>query len=460
MTIASLTHRYRPRGSARALFEDRGAELLLSGPAGTGKSRACLEKLHAAALKYAGMRGLILRKTLKSLGPTALVTWRTYVIPEALDAGTVVYYGGSAEEPPQYRYDNGSVVVIGGLDKPTRIMSSEYDMVYVQEAIELTDTDWESLTTRLRNGVMPYQQLIADTNPDKPTHWLKERSDRGVCRLSESRHEENPVYFDDDGKLTERGRAYIEGVLDNLTGVRFLRYRKGLWVAAEGVIYDDWDPAAHLVEAFEIPADWPRYWSVDFGYVNPFVCQMWAESPDGQLVLYREVYRTRRTVDQHAHDIMACVSVANPDYVHPEGLQRRAYHGRVWTEPKPRVVVCDHDAEGRATLTAELNLGTRAADKRVKLGIETVQRRLRRRADGRPGVVFVRDALVHRDQDLADAKKPTSTIDEIPGYVWAIKADGKSNDEPVKEDDHGCDATRYLIMYRDPQSRSGVRIMR
>lgn len=145
-----LEHRYRPRGAARSLFEDQRSEILLSGPAGTGKSRACLEKLHAAALKHAGMRGLVLRKTLVSLGSTALVTWRTYVVAEALEAGTVVYYGGSAEEPPQYRYDNGSVVVIGGLDKPTRIMSSEYDMIYVQEAIELTAEDWESVLTRLR----------------------------------------------------------------------------------------------------------------------------------------------------------------------------------------------------------------------------------------------------------------------------------------------------------------------
>jgi hypothetical protein len=45
--------------------------------------------------------------------------------------------------------------MIGGMDKPTKIMSSEYDFIYVQEAIELTETDWENLTTRLRNGRCP-----------------------------------------------------------------------------------------------------------------------------------------------------------------------------------------------------------------------------------------------------------------------------------------------------------------
>jgi predicted transcriptional regulator len=39
---------------------------------------------------------------------------------------------------------------------------------------------------------------------------------------------------------------------------------------------------------------------VDFGYTNPFVMQWWAEDPDGRLYLYREIYRTRRLVEDHA----------------------------------------------------------------------------------------------------------------------------------------------------------------
>ena len=44
-------------------------------------------------------------------------------------------------------------------------MSTECDMISRQEATELELADWLALTTRLRNGVMPYQQLIADCNP-------------------------------------------------------------------------------------------------------------------------------------------------------------------------------------------------------------------------------------------------------------------------------------------------------
>src|SRR5690606_17532622 len=104
-----VTHRFAPRGAAKALMSCRDPEVLLSGPAGTGKSRACLEKIHLMALLNPGMRGLIVRKTLASLGSTALATWREHVVPEALQTGEIEFYGGSAEEPPQYRYRNGSV---------------------------------------------------------------------------------------------------------------------------------------------------------------------------------------------------------------------------------------------------------------------------------------------------------------------------------------------------------------
>jgi phage terminase large subunit len=42
---------YQPRGAARALLLSRAPEVLAAGPAGTGKSRACLEKVHLCAAK-------------------------------------------------------------------------------------------------------------------------------------------------------------------------------------------------------------------------------------------------------------------------------------------------------------------------------------------------------------------------------------------------------------------------
>lgn len=440
MTL-SLVHRYSPRGACKDALECRNPEVLLSGPAGTGKSRAALEKLHLMALKYPGMRGLMVRKTAVSLTSTALVTWKTHVVSEALTAGLLEWFGGSPQESAGYRYRNGSRINVGGMDKPTRIMSSEYDAVYVQEAIELTETDWESITTRLRNGVIPYQQLIADTNPDTPTHWLKLRCDSGTTTMLESRHEDNPVLFNADATLTEGGAEYISK-LDNLTGVRKHRLRHGKWVAAEGVIYEEWDSAVHLIDPFEPPASWTRWWAVDFGYTNPFVLQQWAEDPDGRLYLYREFYQTRRLVEDHARDVLSVV-------LDDEGN---------WIEPKPRGIVCDHDAEDRATLERHLNRSTIAAQKTVSDGIQATAKRMQIAGDGKPRIYVMRNCVWKRDPDLVDSKRPLCTAEEIPGYVWDI-TDGKPPKEvPIKDNDHGCDAMRYVVAERQA-GRPRVRIM-
>jgi len=454
MTAAVITRNYRPRGAAAQLFSCRADEILLSGPAGTGKSRACLEKLHLQAMKYPGMRGLMVRKTGVSLTSTTLVTWREHVAKEAIATAIVHFYGGSKEEAAQYRYTNGSTITIGGMDKPDKIMSSEYDIAYVGEAIELTVTDWEAITTRLRNGVLPYQQLISDTNPSVPHHWLKLRCDTGQTVLFESRHTENPVYVNDDGSFTERGQDYIAGKLAKLTGPRRARLYEGKWVSAEGVIYDEYDPAVHLVDQFPIPQEWPRYWAVDFGFTHPFVCQWWAIDPDGRAYLYREVYRTKRLVEDHAKDIIAACTRRDPDYVHPAGEDKLPYMGRIWTEPRPSAIICDWDAEGRATLEKYLGMSTKKALKTVTEGIQAAQVRLKEAGDGKPRLFLLRDAVVFRDKEQAEAGKPTSTAQEILGYVWA---DAKRKEEPVKEDDDGMDAMRYLVADLDMAPRFGMR---
>ena len=442
-------HRYQPFGTAIDAFKYKGPELLYAGPAGTGKSKCLLEKLHAVALKYPGMRGLNVRKTLASLGSTALVTFEEHVAKEHLANGEVKWFGGSAKEAACYRYKNGSRIVVGGMDKSMKIMSSEYDIVYVQESTELTEEDWEAITTRLRNGKVPYQQIIADANPDVPTHWLKVRCDTGKTHHIRSRHEDNPILFHQNpdgttGGLTEVGADYM-AKLDALTGVRYMRLRKGIWCAAEGLVYEEFDPNIHVHKAIRVPPiSWTRYITVDFGYTNPMVVQFWAEDEDGNLYLYKELYATKTTVDEMAPKIKEAMNLKK--------------------EPRPRMIICDHDAEGRAVLERELGMSTKAAKKTVEDGIQAVKKRLRvNEATGKPGVFLCLDAIIERDKELADKKKPTCTLDEIVGYIWdrgttiAQNAGKPPKEMPVKADDHGMDAMRYMIAERDLKSRPRVR---
>lgn len=465
MTTPALVRTYEPHGAALEVFRRREPEVLLSGPAGTGKSRGCLEKLHAVCLKTPKVRALAVRKTGKSLASTGLVTFREHVAPESIAAGHVKWFGGSQQEPAGYRYANGSFLAVGGMDDPTKIMSSEYDMAYVQEATELTTDDWEAITTRLRNGRIRLQQLIADCNPNVPHHWLNQRCQTGQTVMLHCHHQDNPRLWDGQ-QWTVEGDAYI-AKLKALTGVRYQRLYLGLWVAAEGLIYEQWDPAVHVVPRFGIPESWTRWWSVDFGYTNPFVLQCWAEDPDGRLYLYREIYQTRTLVEDHAKRILRAVTRC----VQHCKTKRTGSHDcwtcedcvKEWTEPKPVAVICDHDAEDRATLERHLDLSTSPADKTVKPGLEAVQSRMKPAGDGRPRIFLLADSLLDRDAALADAKKPTCTEEEVPGYVWdpgtaTARAQEKPPKEaPLKENDHGADALRYMVAERDLGGRPQIR---
>lgn len=383
---------YVPRGAAWKLLHCQAPEVLISGPAGTGKSVAALFKLHLCAESVPGLRALILRKTRASLSESGLVSFEQFVLPEDHPARA----GPRRPFRQSYRYPNGSEIILGGLDKPTRIMSTEYDLVYVQEAIEVDVEAWEAITTRLRHGAMPYHQLIADTNPDKPTHWLKRRCGQGATLLLESRHEDNPLLWDAErGEWTTVGFSYL-AKLDALTGPRKLRLRHGRWVQAEGIVYESYDPAVHLVDRFEIPPEWPRVLSVDFGFTNPFVCQWWAVDGDGRIFRYREIYSTKGLVEDHARRILEL--------------------GK--DEPPPVAIVCDHDAEDRATLERYLGQPTIPAQKAKSPGIQAVQTRLRKAADGKPRLFFLRDSLDARDHELLDRKLPCCTEEEIDGYCF------------------------------------------
>jgi len=412
------------------------------------------------------MRGVILRKTATSLTSTALVTFREHVAVEAIQSGEVRFFGGSSQEAALFKYGNGSTITVGGMDKSIRIMSSEYDVAYVQEATELTEDDWEAITTRLRHGKVPYQQLIADCNPDVPYHWLKNRCDNNRTHIIYCRHEDNPRLWDTESSVwTPDGASYISK-LDALTGVRHERLRLGKWAAADGLIFDTFDAQIHLHKQIsEPPLSWARYWSIDFGFTNPFVLQMWAMDPDGRLYLFKEIYKTGRLVEDHA-----------------KFVREKMLKGKRGAEPAPVMVVADHDAEGRATfeeklvmlvahqdeqgmttLREKLGVSTTPAHKSVLEGIEAVKARLKVQADGKPRLYICRDARIEVDQALVDKKLPTCTQEEILEYAWGKNVshdrDRIPKEAPRKLNDHGMDAMRYLVAAVDLVGRPSIRTL-
>ncbi len=291
---------FRPLGAARDLFNSRRQEILLAGPAGTGKTRAALEKLFLCLLKYPAMRGLLVRKTRASLTQSVLVTLEEKVIPP----NHPVLLGPSRSHRHSYVLPNKSELVIGGMDNANRIMSTEYDMILACEATELTLSDWEKLLTRLRNGKMPYQQAIAECNPSYPEHWLNARANNGLMLRLISRHEDNPIYCDPKtGQWTPEGTRYI-ATLGRLSGVRRRRLLEGTWAAPEGLVYESFSAniiAPNPDSPYRLPETAKPVRacaSIDWGWRDPAAILIAVEATDGTIYIVDEIYQSQLPIPQ------------------------------------------------------------------------------------------------------------------------------------------------------------------
>ena len=295
-------------------FRCKESEVILSGPRDTGKTITFLCKLHLCAYKYPGASIVIARKRQTDVYSTVLVTYRKKILQ---DGDGVQAFGG--EKPQWFDYPTGSRIWVAGLDKPGKVLSSEHDMIYVNQAEETSLQDWEHLTTTTtgRAGHMPYSQTIGDCNPETPSHWIKQRqrsgaNPEGSLTVFESSHRDNPEIYDQEtGELTEMGRKRL-APLRALTGARRLRMFSGIWAAPEGAIYSVFEGVdaegghgRHVVDHFEIPSTWPRFVGID--PAGDQVAALWlAMDPQtGILNAYREYMQPfGLTVQQHAANIL------------------------------------------------------------------------------------------------------------------------------------------------------------
>ena len=424
-------------GANAQAFNSREPEILLAGPAGTGKSLALLAKCLALLGKYPGCRGLFCRGTRASLTQSGLVSFEEKILGPKHPVLTRRPVTRRVRQ--SYEFANGSEFVVAGLDDPGKTLSAEYDFAYVQEATEegVTLDAWETLLRSLRNGKTPFTQLMADCNPTNPQSWLYRRQmpkadgSPGLLRMYSSRHQDNPAYFHRDGTITPAGERYMAN-LNRMGGRRRKRFTLGVWAAAEGLVFEEYNPDVHLLPiGWRCPQDWRRLWSIDWGKNAPSVLQVWAIDSDTRMYLVREVYLPR----QRGSDL----GRAGRRLIDVDG------------EPEPLAVVCDHDDEKKSTFEAESHLSLTFADKTDRdAGFGQVSDRLALANDDRPRLFFARDARRHEpDEGLLSEGKPTSTLDEIVGYVWETKNAASGKDEPIAFNDHGMDAMRYAVRYVD-----------
>lgn len=409
-------------GGVKEAFNCCELEVLSEGPAGTGKTFADCLKAIMVAEKYPGSRQLLARKTRASMTESILVTFEAILGP----GHPMIVNGPSRAHRHSYDFPNGSTIVVGGMDQPTRCLSTEWDRIYLFEAIEFNQNETEILLTRCRHSATAYNQIVYETNPGVPAHFLNRLANEGRLTRKVTRHRDNPKYWDHGkNEPTPEGVKYL-ALLDRLTGHRRARLRDGKWAASEGLVYPEFDIAIHGIN--EMPKGWQhwtKYRAIDFGYVDPFICQWWAVN-GGVSYLYREIYHSGRIIEDHARQIKALSG-----------------------DESYECTVSDHDREDRETLHRH-GVETVPAVKDIDLGMNEFRARLLPSGNGKPRIRILRGCTVEIDPVLAEAHRPTSTQDEFDCHKWkqrgGVTATGVPKDEPVDADNHGLDAGRYHVM--------------
>jgi phage terminase large subunit len=365
----------------------------------------------------------------------------------------------------------GGEVMLGGMDNPTKLFSTQYDWIYFNECQETTEEKWESLHRALRGSTkshaggntLPFKMLIGDCNPDHEYHWANQRAASDRMHRLVGRFWDNPRYFDwEKQEWTDEGVDYISRLRENLTGPRHDRLYRGKWVAAEGQIWPDYDPRVHLINGtltrsegrtiLQVP-EWEERSEVellwflggqDIGFEAPGCAQVWGFDRDGRAYRVAEIYRTHWDHDQWASAWKELQAEFQPlkailtdwDPAFQKNLNQRLHA---------------HEGDPIAIPWAKLR-----GPGQEKVGIDDVRIRMKPRADGTRGFYLLRDC--HRyypDPLLKEKRQPLSFEEEIAGWVYSRPKDGQKIAQDKKDEpdptcpDHACDTARGVLSWGD-----------
>ncbi len=246
-------------------------------------------------------------------------------------------------------------------------------------------------------------------NPDSPNHWFYKEWIKET-----QRHNALYLHFelDDNPALSQ---AIKDRYRATYSGVFYDRYIKGLWAAADGIIYPMFHKGKHMVKSK--PRPYSKYYvSIDYGTSNPTSMGLWGAYGGKWYRIADSYYDGRkqnpRTDEEHYRELERLVAenikMQNPFaavqavIVDPSAvsfIQTIKRHGRFRVKPAENDVV-----EGICNTATELNA-----------------------------------------KRLLFCDCCHNIFEEFRAYVWDKKASERGEDKPVKQSDHAMDDMRYFV---------------
>ena len=276
--------------------------IAFGGARGGGKSWAVRTKIKLLALRYAGIRLLLIRRTYQELENNHIRQLRE-------DLRGIAEYRATAR---QFLFCNGSVLDFGycacegDLD---RYQGAEYDVIFIDEATQLRQ-EWLRQFAACLRGVNSFPKRIYYTcNPGGPGHSYIKRLFIDKRYVGGERAEDYafiPARVTDNRALLRAQPDYLDQ-LKALPKQLRLAWLEGRWDVFQGQFFPEFtdDPAhyadrrfTHVIEPFDIPREWRIYRSYDFGYAKPFSCAWWAVDFDGVIYRILELYGCTENPDE------------------------------------------------------------------------------------------------------------------------------------------------------------------
>lgn len=432
---------FKPNDGPQSLFLSASErEILYGGAAGSGKTIGII----ADALRdtsNGNYKALIIRRTNDELREIINKTQEFYLkaFPSAR----------WSEKKSEWSFPSGAKIWLTYLEHDRdifRYQGQAFTYIAFDELTQYpTPYAWDYLRSRLRTAdpdLRIYSR--ATTNPGGPGHqwvkrmfidpavwgeafWATDIESGEILRWPPgSKYEGQPLFkrrfipgrLKDNPFLDADGR--YEANLLSLPEYQRKQLLEGSWDILEGAAFGEFNRNIHVIPYKEIPKHWKRFRAADYGYSSWASCLWMACSPDGQIIVYRELYVTKNTAEQFADKILEAERNENIAY---GVLDSSVFHQRGDSGPPLAEVMI---RRGCIWKPSDRSKGSRIAGK------NEIHRRLAvNEFSKKPGLVFM------------------DTCRNLIAHFPMLQLD-KNNPEDVSSTgaDHDFDSLRYGLMSR------------
>jgi phage terminase large subunit len=391
------------------------------GARGGGKTHAVRYKAVGGAIRYEGIRILIIRRTYPELQQNHIEPIQK-MVPQQL-----AKYNGTLHT---MYFWNGSTINFGhysGIASETEYQGQEYDWIFLDEATQFTEREFRFLGALLRGVNDIPKRFYITCNPGGVGHrWVKRLFIDKQYKTESINPEENenpkdytfiPATVEDNTYLMASSPAYVQ-MLSALPENLRQAHRYGNWDALAGTYFPEFSEAKHVITPFPIPAHWIRYRAFDYG-LDMFAPIWITEDENGRSYVYREYNESNLIVSAAADALKKNTGVGEHiaiTFCPPDMWNRQKDTGKTMAE--------DFMMNGIGLVKADNN--------RVQ-GWLQVKEKLADMPDGKPGLLIF------------------DTCKELIANIQAIQADEKNPNDCAKEPHditHNCDALRYYCISR------------